>query len=91
MVRSVEDFGRRRPVTFILGSAAAGVLAGRLTRGMIDGRTQGTPSTDSPTPDRYLQPGYAPGVEPRGTSQSYPKPTSPVAHVGAGSISEGAS
>ena len=36
MVRSVEDFARRRPVAFVLGSAAAGLVAGRLTRGMID-------------------------------------------------------
>lgn len=46
MVRSVEDFGRRRPVMFILGSALAGVVAGRLTRGMIDDRAQEADSTD---------------------------------------------
>jgi hypothetical protein len=45
MVRAVEDFGRRRPAMFILGSAAAGVVAGRLTRGMIDDRP---PAVDSP-------------------------------------------
>jgi hypothetical protein len=90
MVRSVEDFGRRRPVTFVLGSLVAGVLAGRVTRGMIDGRAQDAPSTEGPTSQRYVQPGYAPGDD-FGTSQSYPTPSSPVAHVGAGSFSEGAS
>jgi hypothetical protein len=47
MVRSVEDFGRRRPVTFILGCALAGVAAGRLTRGIIDDRSQEADSADS--------------------------------------------
>ena len=52
MVRSVEDFGRRRPVTFILGCALAGVVAGRLTRGMIDDRSQDGDSADSQTAQR---------------------------------------
>ena len=49
MVRSVEDFGRRRPVMFILGCALAGVVAGRLTRGMIDDRSQDWGSAASET------------------------------------------
>ncbi len=46
IVRSVEDFGRRRPVMFILGSALAGVAAGRLTRGIIDDRPNAEDSGD---------------------------------------------
>lgn len=36
VLRATEDFARRRPLTFLLASAAAGVVVGRLTRGMID-------------------------------------------------------
>jgi ElaB/YqjD/DUF883 family membrane-anchored ribosome-binding protein len=40
IVRSIEDFARRRPMMFIAISATAGVLVGRLTRGMVDGARQ---------------------------------------------------
>jgi hypothetical protein len=48
----VRDFARRRPGTFLLGSLAAGVVAGRLLRGAKDGsgtdRSSGT-HTDTAT------------------------------------------
>ena len=36
LVNEVRDFARRRPGTFLLGAAVAGVLAGRLTRSAVD-------------------------------------------------------
>ncbi|MCU0282762.1 MAG: hypothetical protein MUD13_02545 [Candidatus Nanopelagicales bacterium] len=36
LVDSVSDFARRRPMVFIAGSAIAGMVVGRLTRGMVD-------------------------------------------------------
>jgi hypothetical protein len=36
LVDGVNEFARRRPMTFIAASAAAGLLMGRLTRGMVD-------------------------------------------------------
>jgi len=36
LVQAVRDFARRRPGTFLLGAAVAGLVAGRLTRGMTD-------------------------------------------------------
>jgi hypothetical protein len=53
----VRDFARRRPGTFLLGSLAAGVVAGRLLRGAKDSsgsrQTHGTHAdvaTEYPTP-----------------------------------------
>ena len=36
LVTEVRDFARRKPGTFLLGAAAVGVLAGRLTRSAVD-------------------------------------------------------
>lgn len=36
LIDAVEDFGRRRPMTFLAISALAGAVVGRLTRGMVD-------------------------------------------------------
>jgi hypothetical protein len=36
LLEEVRDLARRKPGTFLLGAAAAGVLAGRLTRSAID-------------------------------------------------------
>ena len=42
LVTELRGFGRRKPGTFLLGAALAGVLAGRLTRGVVDAnRSQG--------------------------------------------------
>jgi hypothetical protein len=52
MLSAVEDFARRRPGAFILGSALAGVVVGRLTRGMI--------AANGSSPSRPVQPtGYS--------------------------------
>ena len=36
LVNEVRDLARRKPGTFLLGAAAAGVIAGRLTRSAVD-------------------------------------------------------
>lgn len=38
LLEDVRAFARRRPGAFLLGAAAAGVLAGRLTRGAVDAK-----------------------------------------------------
>lgn len=40
-------FARRRPGTFLIGAAMAGVLAGRLTRGIVATHTDGQPAQDT--------------------------------------------
>lgn len=48
LVRSVEDFARRRPMMFILISATAGAVVGRLTRGMLDGARESADGASAP-------------------------------------------
>jgi hypothetical protein len=52
---AVRDFARRRPGTFLLGAAVAGLVAGRLTRGVTDASRSGDQ-------DRYRQAGRRPGA-----------------------------
>ena len=68
MVRSVEDFGRRRPALFILGTAVAGMVAGRLTRGMIDDRSPGANTADTRTPNTVVYPTVSAPVIPTGSA-----------------------
>lgn len=55
LVGEVRKFARQRPGVFLLGALAAGVLAGRLTRGVVavhaddSGDTSGDPSGDVAT------------------------------------------
>ena len=62
LLDEVRRFARRRPGTFLLGAALAGVLAGRLTRGVIGdargGGSQGDHTAD-PTPGDALPPDRA--------------------------------
>ncbi len=79
------------PVTFILGSARRGCA-----RGAADPRDDRWPHAGRavhrrPDLERTCSPATPRAYDPLGTSQSYPTPSSPVAHVGAGSFSEGAS
>ncbi|WP_299166912.1 hypothetical protein [uncultured Arthrobacter sp.] len=49
LLDEVTGFARRRPGTFLLVAAGAGLLAGRLARGLQGGsETSGSPSTGSP-------------------------------------------
>lgn len=43
LLDEVRDFARRRPGTFLLGAALAGVLAGRMTRGVTAAARSGQP------------------------------------------------
>jgi hypothetical protein len=52
LLEEVRSFARRRPGTFLLGSLAAGVLAGRLLRGAKEaGDTSGVQQADGPAYD----------------------------------------
>lgn len=77
----LRSFARRRPGTFLLAAAAAGVVAGRITRGVRAG--SGPDSGDGPTGGHgtpgYGMPGYAgavgaypPSVTPEHTATGYP-------------------
>ena len=48
LLDEVRDFARRRPGTFLLGAAAAGVLTGRLTRGVKEATSGGGSSAGGP-------------------------------------------
>jgi hypothetical protein len=41
LLQAVRDFARRRPGTFLVGAALAGLAAGRLTRGVADAARSG--------------------------------------------------
>lgn len=47
LLDEVRDFARRKPGTFLLGALAAGVVAGRVTRGAKDAQSNSTSSTGS--------------------------------------------
>ena len=49
LVTEIRDLARRKPGTFLLGAAAAGVLAGRLTRSAVDVKRDDTSSADGTT------------------------------------------
>lgn len=69
LIEEVRSLARRRPGAFLLGAAAAGAVAGRLTRGAVDANRD--------TGDRGLpQPGIQFGASP-------PAGTMPLAPVGA--------
>jgi hypothetical protein len=84
LLDEVRNFARRRPGTFLIGAAVAGLAAGRLTRGLKD---RGNDQQDS-GPDRGR--GTAPGlpaantVDPAGApgsaypTETYPAETYPV-------------
>jgi hypothetical protein len=48
LLDEVRRLARRRPGAFLLGAAALGVVAGRLSRGMIDSRRDDTDAADTP-------------------------------------------
>lgn len=64
LLDQVRTYARRRPVAFLAGAAIAGVVAGRLTRGLAskDDDTQGTPALDG---------GRATGYEPLAVEPAY--------------------
>ena len=50
LLDEVRGLARRRPGAFLLGAAALGVVAGRLSRGMIDARREDGNATQSTDP-----------------------------------------
>jgi hypothetical protein len=83
LLDEVRAFARRRPGTFLLGAALAGVVVGRLTRGAVAARREDTgeapsgryavgasPTYDLPTPPPPVVPesGYPPAPETLGVS-----------------------
>jgi hypothetical protein len=75
VVHEVQSFARRRPTAFLLLAAAAGLVAGRLTRGLKDATADNSPAKAAPEPVRRLdeqwaQPsdavGYPPATAPYG-------------------------
>lgn len=77
LVDHVRRLARRRPGAFLAGAALAGVLAGRLTRGVVDHER----SSSDHTADRYppAQPGHP--VPPRPVT---PTPSTPATTAAAG-------
>ena len=83
LIAEVRKLARRRPGAFLLGAAAAGVLAGRLTRGTIDAKRD--TSDDQGYGDRaygatgyggtgYAEPGYGSYGTPGLGGQGYAEP-----------------
>ena len=87
MVRMVEDFARRRPLAFVLTSAGAGLVAGRLTRGMIDAGSDGARAMPVSPPPSSIQPIGAGGTGVGAPSIEDPEwgsaPTAVTSSVGA--------
>jgi hypothetical protein len=59
VLQAVRDFARRRPGVFLAGAVAAGLAAGRLTRGMTDAARSGDQQPGTQPPPREIPPGAA--------------------------------
>jgi hypothetical protein len=73
LLDDVRAFARRKPGTFLLGAALAGVLAGRLTSGVKAAHSDGPSSTGGQHPSPYTQTNY---VDPAPAYSGYPETTS---------------
>lgn len=76
LLDEVRSFARRRPGTFLLGALAAGVVAGRLTRGAKDGQSQETAGSETPLYDDVR--GTAAGAPTAGTGSPETPPAYPA-------------
>jgi hypothetical protein len=74
LLEEVRGFARRRPGTFLIGAALAGVLAGRLTRGAVDASrdTGGGGTAGYGTSGAEALPPPAPGPYPPGVPGAVP-------------------
>lgn len=76
LLDEIRDLARRKPGTFLLGAAAAGVLAGRLTRGAVDAKRSEESDPTGYDPTSYDRTGYDPtgydqaGYDPTGYDQT---------------------
>lgn len=70
LLQEVKSFARQRPGTFLLVAAGAGLLAGRLTRGLTGGAAAGStsasPASGNGSPS-YAGSAYSTGAVPGGT------------------------
>ena len=75
VVHEVQSFARRRPAVFLLLAAGAGLVAGRLTRGLKDATAGNSPARAAPAPvrgpgEQWARPsdvaGYPPATAPYG-------------------------
>ncbi|SDY87588.1 hypothetical protein SAMN05660209_03929 [Geodermatophilus africanus] len=73
LLDDVRAFARRRPGTFLLGAALAGVLAGRLTSGVKAAHSDGPSSTGGQHRSTYTQTNY---VDPAPAYSGYTETTS---------------
>ena len=71
LLEDVRDFARRRPGTFLLGAALAGLAAGRLTRAGVDNARSDDDSRS--TSDSAIP--VLPAGQSAGVSSPYPTPT----------------
>jgi hypothetical protein len=89
LLQEVRSYARRRPGTFLLGAAVAGVVAGRLTSGVrkahSDGgaggqRTAGTSYPQTRYGQNYVEPtpAYEPATYPETSTFGAPTGTTPV-------------
>ena len=76
LLDEVRSFARRRPGTFLLGALAAGVVAGRLTRGAKDAQGQETAGSETPLYDDVR--GTAAGAPTAGTGSPETPPAYPA-------------
>ena len=60
LLEDVRRFARRRPGAFLVGAAVAGVLAGRLTTGVVAAHKEGTSPTSSGTTPHDVTTGTGP-------------------------------
>ncbi|HET7734486.1 MAG TPA: hypothetical protein VFK52_00805 [Nocardioidaceae bacterium] len=92
LLTEVRSFARRRPGTFLVGAVAAGMVAGRMSRGAIEakreeGSSSGTPTATGtrPVADPGLQ-GTATGAPLAGTPRPHGDPVSPEGTSGSGAM-----
>jgi hypothetical protein len=79
VVHEVQSFARRRPTAFLLLAAGAGLVAGRLTRGLKDATADDSTPNAAPAPvrgpgEKWAQPpgmtAYPPAAAPNGDETS---------------------
>ena len=86
VLQAVRDFARRRPGVFLAGAVAAGLAAGRLTRGMTDAARSGGEPQGQRRPPREIPSGAAipppPGPNWTTPAPGYPADAAPAATTG---------
>jgi len=84
LLDELRNLARRKPGSFLLGAAAAGAVAGRLTRGGIDAKRSENDTSSGYTASggQYTSPGVAPvstGTAPVATETAWVDPVAPAA------------